>query len=63
MLKIVLDTNVLISAAIHPGKPRTLVASRLAGHFTIVASEAMFEEFTNVLKRPKFGEIDKKQSG
>lgn len=56
MLKIILDTNVLISAAMHPRKSRALLELGLAGRFVIIASDPLLEEFANVINRPKFEE-------
>ncbi len=45
---IVLDTNVLISALIRDGKPRTLLNALLRKGHTIVLSEPIIEEFSRV---------------
>lgn len=56
MLKIVLDTNVLVSAAMHPRKSRMLLELGLAERFVIVTSDLLLEEFAGVTSRPKFAE-------
>lgn len=54
MLRIVLDTNVLVSAAVFSGKPRELVTLAAKRKFVLVASEEIIDEFTEVLSRPRF---------
>lgn len=52
--RVVLDTNVLISAALSlHGKPRE-VLDWVAEHGTILSSEETLEEFITRIKRPKF---------
>ena len=55
MTKVVLDTNVLISAIIYGGKPRTIVEAALAGTIEIYVSEAIIGELEGVLGGPQFG--------
>ena len=45
MLKVVLDTNVLISALIKSGKPRTLVFKLLGGEAQLILSRNILDEF------------------
>ena len=54
MLKVVLDTNVLVSALISDGKPRELFRKGIENQFLIVTSDSMFKELTRVIGRPKF---------
>jgi putative PIN family toxin of toxin-antitoxin system len=54
MLRIVLDTNVLVSATISEGKPRDLLSLARRGEFLLIISEQIVEEFVGVLQRPKF---------
>jgi len=54
MLRIVLDTNVIISAIISDGKPRQLFLKGIEGQFSIVTSDLMLKELVRVLRRPKF---------
>ena len=54
MLRVVLDTNILVSALISDGKPRVLFRKGIEGQFSIVTSEPMLEELARVLRRPKF---------
>jgi len=55
MLKVVLDTNVLISATIVKGNQfRILELGRLK-EIQIISSPQILEEFREVLNRPRFG--------
>jgi putative PIN family toxin of toxin-antitoxin system len=63
MRRVVLDTNVIVSAVISDGKPRELFRKGIEGQFSIVTSDLMLKELARVLRRPKFktgpGEIRK----
>ena len=51
----VYDTNVVVSAALKPGSiPASLVALVIARHVRLFLSQAILEEYTDVLHRPKF---------
>lgn len=53
-MKVVLDTNILISGIGRPeGAPGQIVSAWLAGKFDLVVSEALLEEFRRVLFYPK----------
>ena len=54
MLRVVLDTNVLVSALISDGKPRELFRKGIENQFLIVTSDPMLKELSHVLGRPKF---------
>jgi uncharacterized protein len=54
MVRVVIDTNVMVSALIANGKPRRLV-SRLLAHHSVISSEEMLRELADVLSREKFG--------
>lgn len=54
MLRIVLDTNVLVSATIHNGKPRKLLQAGIKGKYRILSSREILNEFSEVLQRPQF---------
>ncbi len=54
MLRIVLDTNVMISAIIRNGKPRKLFKLGINGKYRILMSREILDEFSEVLQRPKF---------
>lgn len=58
MLRVVLDTNVLISAVISDGKPRELLRKGISKAFCLVTSDLLLRELGTVLRRPKFN-IDK----
>ncbi len=54
MLKVVLDTNVLISAILFGGKPRKILEKAIRGEIRLCLSEPMLEELSGVLRRSKF---------
>ena len=54
-MRVVLDTNILISACWKSGGLEDQVVELgLAGHFTMVVSPAIWGEYIEVLARPKF---------
>jgi uncharacterized protein len=54
-LKVVYDTNILVSAALKPGSiPDSLVALVMGKQVRLFLSSAILDEYTEVLKRPKF---------
>lgn len=56
MTRIVLDTNVVVSALIQPfGNEAQVIHAVLAGTVTPCFSNEMLEEYAGVLARPKFG--------
>jgi len=56
LVKVVVDTNVLISALVGHGKPRRLITLLLEAHELIVSKE-MTTELIEVLRRAKFRKI------
>jgi len=54
MLRVVLETNVLVSAIISDGKPRELLRKGISKQFCIVTSDLILKELGIVLHRPKF---------
>lgn len=55
MHRLVVDTNVIVSAAIRAGKPRQfLLEVLLGGKYTLVTSDGIISEIREVLGRPKF---------
>src|SRR6267154_2185903 len=59
--RIVIDTNVIISAAIKPQGRQALVIDLVAFHAVeLFVSEAVLAEYHEVLSRPKFAHIDPK---
>ena len=60
-MRIVVDTNVLVSAFISPfGSPGRIVDLLLAGTLTAVMDDRIFAEYREVLRRPRF-EFDKEK--
>jgi uncharacterized protein len=53
--RIVVDTNVLISAILFGGKPRKILDLVISGSIECFLSTAILDELKNVLCRPKFG--------
>jgi putative PIN family toxin of toxin-antitoxin system len=53
MVRAVIDTNVLVSALIHDGKPRNLILELLNRH-TVILSRQMLAELADVAGRDKF---------
>ncbi len=53
MVRVVIDTNVLVSALIHNGKPRKLILELLNRH-TVILSRQMLAELADVAGRDKF---------
>jgi putative PIN family toxin of toxin-antitoxin system len=55
-LRVVLDTNVLISGLINPdGSPGRVLDLFLAGELTLLVDDRILAEYRAVLPRPKFG--------
>ncbi len=54
MVKVVIDTNVLVSATLFGGNPEQILDSAEEGKIKILISEEILEEFKGVLQR-KFG--------
>ena len=54
MFKVVLDTNVLISAILFGGKPRQILEKAIRGEIRLCLSEPILEELKGVLQRSKF---------
>jgi putative PIN family toxin of toxin-antitoxin system len=53
-MRVVLDTNVLVSALISPGGwPDTIYRSWRGGQFVLISSEEQFEEFRRVSRYPR----------
>lgn len=54
-MRVVLDTNVLVSAFLKPGsKPARILRLTLQGDIEIVITEHILAEYLEVLERPKF---------
>lgn len=54
MLRVVLDTNVLVSAIISDGKSRELLKRGIANQYSLVTSDLILKELVTVIRRPKF---------
>lgn len=53
-MRIVIDTNVLLSGLLWHGAPNTLLNQVRAGTVDLVMSQTLLEEFTEVITRQKF---------
>jgi putative PIN family toxin of toxin-antitoxin system len=57
-VRVVLDTNVLISAALKPhGLEASVVAEALAGRLEVWVTDQVWAEYEQVLARPKFAKV------
>ncbi len=54
MISAVLDTNVIISGVLFGGDPARVLFKAAQGEFDFLISDAILEELTGVLRRPKF---------
>lgn len=55
-MRIVLDTNVIVSGLLNPeGNPGRIVDLLLAGEVTLLADDRILAEYRGVLRRSKFG--------
>jgi putative PIN family toxin of toxin-antitoxin system len=55
-MRIVLDTNVLVSGLLSPhGPPGRLVALVVAGELRLLVDDRILREYAEVLTRPRFG--------
>ena len=54
MFKVVLDTNILISAVVFGGKPREILKQAIEGKIRLAVSAPIIEEIREVLGRDKF---------
>lgn len=62
MIRIVLDTNTIISAiGWKHSKPRRILEACLSGKYLLVESPGLLKEFAAVMGRPKFGFIPEEQ--
>jgi putative PIN family toxin of toxin-antitoxin system len=55
-MRVVLDTNVLVSALITEGRTAKLLRALLERKVELLLSKAMLDEFVGVISRPKFRE-------
>lgn len=55
-MRIVLDTNVLVSGLLNPhGAPGRILDLLIAGELTLAYDDRVMSEYAEVLKRPRFG--------
>ncbi len=54
MIRVVFDTNVIISGQLWTGTPRQAISLAERGVIKLLMSEAMLDELRDVLNRPKF---------
>lgn len=54
MVRVVFDTNILISAILFGGKPRQILEKAIRREIRLCISEPILEELKGVLRRPKF---------
>lgn len=54
MLRVVLDTNVVVSALLHRGPTSQLVTAWQQGKIVLLVSKAVLNEYLRVLAYPKF---------
>lgn len=53
-MRVVVDTNLLVSGVISQGLPRRLLIAALSGEFELCTSEVLLAELLEVLSREKF---------
>lgn len=53
-MRLVLDTNVIISSIVTPGAPRKLFIRGISGEYIVLISTPILKEIYDVLSRPKF---------
>jgi len=54
-VRIVLDTNIIVSAVAFGGNPREVLKLCIEGHHILITCSALIAEIESVLTRPKFG--------
>ena len=55
MNRVVMDTNVLVSALLSNGPPAAIIDMAAEGKLTLFNNDLIISEYWNVLQRPKFG--------
>jgi len=56
-VRVVIDTNVLLSGLLWHGTPHALIEQIRSGTLTLISSPALFAELADVITRPKFRAI------
>jgi uncharacterized protein len=60
LMRIVADTNTVVSGLLWPGKPRSLLDAARAGACQLITAQPLLEELSKVLGRSKFsGRIER----
>src|SRR6266550_177976 len=55
MIRVVIDTNILVSALLQPeGLPSAVLMLALSGEVELCVSDAVFAEYDEVIRRPRF---------
>src|SRR5450432_2300173 len=54
MLRVVFDTNIVVSGTLWRGTPHLVLQAALARRIKVLVSEAMLDELKDVIDRPKF---------
>jgi len=61
MIKVVVDTNIIVSALLRSQSDPALIINLILGeHIILCLSKDIFAEYEEVLARPKFKQLDKK---
>ena len=59
-MRVVLDTNILVSALIAPsGKPSVIIDAWLDGRFTLLTCSTQIDELRSTLEKPRVAELVK----
>jgi putative PIN family toxin of toxin-antitoxin system len=53
-MRVVLDTNILVSGLLYVGKPKKLIDLALEGKIEVMSSLQLIDEFDKVIRRDKF---------
>lgn len=53
-MRIVADTNTVVSGSLWPGKPRALLDAARAGELQLITTQALLDELLDVVGRAKF---------
>jgi uncharacterized protein len=55
MIRVVIDTNILVSALLQPeGLPAAVLMLALSGRVQLCVSDPVFAEYEEVIRRPRF---------
>jgi putative PIN family toxin of toxin-antitoxin system len=59
-MRVVLDTNIIVSALIAPaGKPAAIISAWLDGKFTLLTCATQVDELRSTLQKPRVAELVK----